>query len=89
MTEPNTTPATDDVDVALDTTDGQRDPLTTDEGLAAAAETMPAVDDARPVDDVTGSPQAGEPVSTPGLDVDENGTDPVAQLAEPGEDKES
>lgn len=80
--------AAEPVDEKLDTTDGTRDPLTTDEGLAAAAENMPAVDEARPVDETTGGQPAAEPVATPELDVADDGTDPTAELARPGDDKE-
>jgi hypothetical protein len=89
MTDPITTAAdADPVDPDLDTTGGQRDPLTTDEGLAAAADAMPAVAEDRPVDDLTGDQPHGEPVATPDLDVTDDGTDPTAELARPGDDKE-
>lgn len=93
MTDPNPAPADESADENLDTTDGQRDPLTTDDGLEAAAENMPAVPDDRDGDeDLAGNPNRGAveavPVETPELDITDDGTDPVADLAVPGDDKE-
>lgn len=68
-----------------DATDGdERDPLSTDDGLAAAAEQMPAVDDDRE-DDGPGNAGDGEPVDLPDLQVGADETDPVADEAKPGE----
>lgn len=77
MTEP-TTPA-EDVDEQPDATDGARDPLTTDDGLAEAAQGMPEVvdraetpgEDAQDVDQRT-------LLDNPELDVDDDGRDPTA-----------
>lgn len=80
----------DDVDLVdedLDTTDGTRDPLSTDDGLAAAAEGMPEV----PERDVPpGEDSAYDDVRpllySPGLDVTDDGDDPCAHLgADDGE----
>lgn len=86
MTEP-TIPDDDQVDEDLDTTDGDRDPLSTEDGIAEASEGMPAVeerdesgsdqlyrtDDGEAVDVSTIQP----PVRAPGLEIDEDGTDPL------------
>jgi hypothetical protein len=73
-------------DPDLDTTDGRRDPLTTDEGLLAAAADMPTT----PVDVGHGgasedAAQHRELQDVPELDVDEDGNDPTAELATPGD----
>lgn len=81
---PDTTADDDAVDVHLDTTSGERDPLSTDDGLAEVAEQMPAVAEDRAVDDNTGSQPDGEPVDLPDLQVGPDGADPVADLAQPG-----
>lgn len=73
----------------LDTPDagdgaGDRDPLATDDGLAAAADGMPAVPEDQPVDGHTGSGILSVPVAAPGLELDDAGVDPLAGLGEPG-----
>jgi len=87
MTEP-TDPVdeadVDQVDEQLDTSGGERDPLSTDDGLAAAAaagmpeETFPGEDD-QPAD-------TRELLDTPGLDVGDDGTDPCAELGHADEE---
>ena len=74
------------VDETLDTTAGDRDPLSTDDGLAAIAEQMPAVDEDRPVDDETGNAAAFADLDLPGLDLRPDDTDPLADMAEPGDE---
>jgi hypothetical protein len=73
MSEPDTGPAAEDVDGV------ERDPLSTDDGLAAAAETMPEVET---------TPDPGENaivlpepplVDEPALDVTDDGDDPLAE----------
>lgn len=61
----------------LDTTNGTRDPLTTDDGLVAASAQIPQFADGSQVDDT-----GGEPVAAPGLDITEDGTDPLVDAAE-------
>jgi hypothetical protein len=66
----------------LDTTAGDRDPLTTDDGLAAAAAGMP-------VATIVSGPDSADAATnrelqdTPDLDVDDDGTDPCASIAAP------
>lgn len=76
----------DGVDQDLDTTSGDRDPLSTDGGLAQAATQMPSIgedrpaDDGRPVDDIHNFGA----LTLPGLDLENDGTDPLAELGKPG-----
>lgn len=80
MTEPTDTPAGEDVDEELGTTDGDRDPLSTDDGLAAAAEGMPEVVDRAETPGEDGQDPEQRPLlDNPGLDVTADGDDPTAQ----------
>jgi hypothetical protein len=78
--EPQTEPAAEDV---VDTTDGNRDPLSTDDGLAEISATMPSVPDDRPVlEDADPSEHPGIPLDDQeGMDVAEDGSDPLAEYA--------
>ena len=66
----------------LDTTDGTRSPLTTDDGLTAAAAQMPTVQST--VQAISEDAQHRELQDTAGLDVTSDGTDPLADLGRPG-----
>lgn len=73
-----------------DTADGDRDPLTTDDGLAEVGDQMPEVEDRAdaPGED-TGEP-AGRPLlDVPDLDVTPTGEDPLAELAHADDDLEA
>lgn len=80
MTEPTDTTAGEDVDEQLDTTDGDRDPLSTDDGLAAAAQGMPEVVDRPETPGEDGQDPEQRPLlDNPDLDVTDVGDDPTAQ----------
>lgn len=66
----------------LDTTDDGRDPATTDDALAEAADDMPEVDDGEPADDDT---TPGPLLDHSDLDVAADGTDPLGPLADADE----
>lgn len=70
-------------DELVDTTDGPRDPLSTDDVLAELTGMMPAVPEDRPVtEDADPSAAPGiSPVDQLGLDVAVDGTDPLAEYA--------
>ncbi len=61
-----------------DFADGPRDPLTTDDGLAAAAETMPEVEQRDGEDVGEDAREDRELVDEPDLDVTDDGDDPCA-----------
>lgn len=82
MTDANNPDEDGTVDRDLDTTDGTRSPLTTDDGLAAVAEQMPTVQSTAPATSEDCA-EHRELQDAPGLDVQEDGTDPLACLAEP------
>lgn len=91
MTDPTDTTTdksgdTGQVDEKLDTTDGNRDPLTTDDGLAEAAEGVPQVDDRDDQDTSDPAEKLDQPVAAPELEVDDNGNDPLTDDADDGDD---
>ncbi len=101
MAEPNTDPLAGDppadpvadpladvVDEDLDTSEADRDELSTDDGLAAAAAAgMPVVEerDTPPGEDAT-PPAERVLLDHPDLDVDDDGADPCAALGHCAED---
>ncbi len=75
-------PVDEPVDEQVDTTDGSRDPLSTDDGLAeAAAAGMPEVEqrDTPPGEDA-GPTEERRLLDAPGLEVGDDGEDPCADL---------
>jgi hypothetical protein len=86
MEEERTQDLSEVVDETIDTTDGTRDPLTTDEGLGEAAYRIAESGLSEAHAPVTGEDSAAhrQLQDVPGLDVEPNGTDPLAHLAEPG-----
>lgn len=87
MTEPTVDPADEgQADEDLDTTDGERDPLTTDDGLVAASRAIPLMpdDDARAEDGSEPADPSVQPEPThdqAGLDVGDDGFDPTGDYA--------
>lgn len=71
-----------DPEEVVDTTDGSRDPLTTDDGLIAISAQMPQVPEDRVATDPLAEPDPKAPSSSdPELDIAEDGTDPLAAYA--------
>lgn len=78
-----TEPTEDQVDEQLDTTDGERDPLSTDDGLAEVAGQMPEVPDRDEEPGEDGQDVDQRPLlDNPELDVDGDGNDPTADAGE-------
>lgn len=70
---------TSEADEQLDTTSGDRDPLSTDDGLAEASEGIPQIEDRDSDGDGVPDPFDGQnPVTADGLEVDQDGNDPLA-----------
>ncbi len=69
-------------DPGLDTTDGQRDELSTDDGLNAITALMPLVSDDRQIDDADDpAEQTRSDRGDQALEVDDDGNDPLAAYA--------
>lgn len=63
----------------VDTTEGSRDPLSTDDGLIAATAAMPVVADGR---DVAAGEDTGRIGDDTGLVIAEDGSDPLTDAEE-------